>query len=165
MCIFRGWPQTPMTSGLLRAGPCPPLPGLWGDSKKPLPRSGCCLVAQSCLTLCDPVDYSLPVSSVHGISQARILEWVAISFSRESSQPKDQICKTCVSCLAGGFLTTEPPGKPVFVKFEGKPEEALIPQAYLNPETRRALRGQNPRDAQASSQHLCEVLLVLACLP
>ena len=41
-----------------------------------------CLVAQSCPTLCDPVDYSLPVFSVHGISQARILEWVAISFSR-----------------------------------------------------------------------------------
>ena len=44
-------------------------------------------VAQSCLTLCDPVDYSPPGSSVHGILQARILEWVAISFSRESSCP------------------------------------------------------------------------------
>ena len=44
-----------------------------------------CLVAQSCLTLCDPTDCSLPGSSVYGISQARILEWVAISFSRESS--------------------------------------------------------------------------------
>ena len=41
----------------------------------------CYLVARSCLTLCDPVDCSLPGSSVHGISQARILEWVAISFS------------------------------------------------------------------------------------
>ena len=42
-------------------------------------------VAQSCLTLCDPVDYSPPGFSVHGIFQARILEWVAISFSRRSS--------------------------------------------------------------------------------
>ena len=42
-------------------------------------------VAQSCLTLCDPVDYSPPDSSIHGILQARILEWVAISFSRGSS--------------------------------------------------------------------------------
>ena len=41
----------------------------------------CCSVAMSCLTLCDPMDYSLPGSSVSGISQARILEWVAISFS------------------------------------------------------------------------------------
>ena len=41
-------------------------------------------VAQSCLTLCDPMDYSLPGSSVHGIFQARVLEWVAISFSRGS---------------------------------------------------------------------------------
>ena len=46
-------------------------------------------VTQSCLTLRDPVDYSLPVSSIHGILQARILEWAAISFSRGSSQPRD----------------------------------------------------------------------------
>ena len=46
-------------------------------------------VAQSCLTLCDPMDCSPPGSSVHGILQARILEWVAISFSRGSSQPTD----------------------------------------------------------------------------
>jgi len=44
----------------------------------------CVLVAQSCLTLCDPMDSSLPGSSVHGILQARILEWVAISFSRST---------------------------------------------------------------------------------
>ena len=46
-------------------------------------------VFQSCPTLCDPVHYSQPGSSVHGILQARILEWVAISFSRGSSQPRD----------------------------------------------------------------------------
>ena len=46
-------------------------------------------VAQSCLTLCDPMDCSLPGSSVHGILQAKILEWVAIPFSRGSSQPRD----------------------------------------------------------------------------
>ena len=45
---------------------------------------------QSCLTLHDPMDYSLPDFSVQGISQARILEWVAVSSSRGSSQPKDQ---------------------------------------------------------------------------
>ena len=43
------------------------------------------LVAQLCLTLCNPMDYRLPGSSVHGISQARILEWVAIAFSKGSS--------------------------------------------------------------------------------
>ena len=57
----------------------------------------CCLVAKSCPTLCDPVDHSPPGSSIHGILQARILEWVAISFSRASSQPRDQ---THVSCLS-----------------------------------------------------------------
>ena len=60
------------------------------------------LIAQSCLTLCDPVDYSLPSSSVHGILQAWILEWVAIPFSRGSFQPRDQ---TRVSCIAGWFST------------------------------------------------------------
>ena len=69
----------------------------------------CCLVAMSCPTLCNPTDCSLSGSSVHGISQARILKWVAISFSRGSSQTRGQ---TCVYCLAGGFFTTEPPGKP-----------------------------------------------------
>ena len=65
---------------------------------------------QSCPTLCDPMDCSPPGSSVHGISQARILEWVVISFSKGSSQPRDQ---TCISCLACRFFTTEPPGKPL----------------------------------------------------
>ena len=66
-----------------------------------------CVCGQLCLTLCDPMDCSPQGSSVHGISQARILEWVAISFSRGSSWPMDQ---TCVSCIAGRFFTTEPPG-------------------------------------------------------
>ena len=46
-------------------------------------------VAQSCPTLCDPMDCSLPGASVHGIFQAIVLEWIAISFSRGSSQPRD----------------------------------------------------------------------------
>ena len=58
----------------------------------------CVLVTQSCPTLCDPIDCSRLGSSVHGILQARILEWVAISFSRGSSWPRDW---TQVSCTAG----------------------------------------------------------------
>jgi len=69
----------------------------------------CVLVAQLCLTLCDPVDCSPPGSSVPGILQARILEWVAIPFSRGSSRPRDQ---TMSSALAGRFLLSEPPGSP-----------------------------------------------------
>ena len=66
------------------------------------------LVAQLWTTLCDPMEYSLPGSSVHGILQARILEWVAISFSKGSSQPRDW---TWVSHFAGTFFTSEPSGK------------------------------------------------------
>ena len=66
-------------------------------------RCACaCLVTQSCPTLCDPMDYSLPGSCVHRILQARILKWVAISVSRESSQPRDQ---TQVSHIAGRRFT------------------------------------------------------------
>ena len=60
------------------------------------------LVAQSCPTLCDPMDCSLPASSVHVILQARIPEWVAIPFSRGSSWPRDPIW---ISCTAGRFFT------------------------------------------------------------
>ena len=59
-------------------------------------------VAQSCPTLCKPMNCSLPGSSVHGIFQARVLDWVAISFSRGSSQPRDQ---TRVSYTAGRRFT------------------------------------------------------------
>ena len=61
-----------------------------------------CLHAKSCLTLCDPVDCSPPGSSVRGIFQARVLEWVALPFCSGSSQPRDQ---TQVSCIAGRFFT------------------------------------------------------------
>ena len=60
------------------------------------------LVAQSCLTVCDPMNCSPPGTSVYGILQARIPEWVAMSFSKGSSQPSDQ---TWISCIAGGFFT------------------------------------------------------------
>ena len=73
-------------------------------------RSDCmCACAQSCPALCDPVDHNpLPGSSVHGMSQAKILEWVAISYSRESSWPWDW---THVSYISGPLPLT-PPGKP-----------------------------------------------------
>ena len=58
-------------------------------------------VAQSSLTLCNPLDYSLPGSFVHGLFQAGILEWVAISSSSGSSWPRDQ---TCVSCIGRQIL-------------------------------------------------------------
>ena len=66
-----------------------------------------CLCAKSiqlCLTLCDPVDHSLPGSSVHGILQARILEWVAILSSGEFSQPRGQMSMS--PALASDFFTT-----------------------------------------------------------
>ena len=68
----------------------------------------CCLVAKSCSSLFVPLDCSLPGSSVYGISWTRILDWDAISFSRESSQPRDQ---TCASCMASRFSTTDPSEK------------------------------------------------------
>ena len=66
-------------------------------------------VAQSCPTLCDPMDCSLPGSSVHGIFQAIVLEWIAISFPRGSSRPRD---RTRVSGIVDRHLPSEP-SKPV----------------------------------------------------
>ena len=68
----------------------------------------CRLVAKSGLTLCDLMDGSPPGSSVLGIS--RILEWVVISFSRSSSQPRGR--KLAFPALTGSFFIAEPPGKP-----------------------------------------------------
>ena len=74
----------------------------------------CCSGTQLSLMLVNPMDCSLPDSSVHGILQARLLEQVAISSSKASFQPGDQTRISCVSCLAGGFFTAEPLGKPPY---------------------------------------------------
>ena len=58
-----------------------------------------CVCAQSCLTLCNPKDCSPPGSSLHGIFQAIILEWVAISYSRGSTPPRNQTHVSCISCI------------------------------------------------------------------
>ena len=93
----------------------------------------------SCLTLCDPTDYSPSGSSVHGILQARILQWVAVPSSRGSSWPRDWACVSYISCIACSLplvppgawqdaescplqwksrvLTTGPPGKPPIPSF------------------------------------------------
>ena len=87
------------------------LNSIWGASMFQTPNLAphalshilsCVLVAQSCPTLCDPIDYSPPGSSAHGFLQARILELVVIPFSRGSSQPRDQIQ---VSCIAARCFT------------------------------------------------------------
>ena len=70
------------------------------------------LVAQLCLTLCDPMDCSPPGSSAHGILQARVLEWVAIPFSRGSSQPRD---RSGSPALQADSLQSEPLEKPMYV--------------------------------------------------
>ena len=95
----------------------------------------CCLVTRLCPTLCNPVNCSPLDSSVHGISQTRILERVAIFFSRGSSRTSGQ---THVSCLAGRFFTTEPPGKPrlyrkslLFIYFIYGSIHLLIPHSQL----------------------------------
>ena len=69
---------------------------------------GVVLVAQSCLTLYNSIDYSPPGSSLHGILQVRILEWITIPFSRGSSQPRD---RTQVSCIADRFFSVRATGK------------------------------------------------------
>ena len=92
-CSFN---RVPFSSWSLHLGTCN-RGHLSGEHCKQLVK-----VSQSCPTLCDPMHCRPPGSSVHGILQAKILEWVAISSSRESSWPRDQ---TQVSCFAGRFFT------------------------------------------------------------
>ena len=80
---------------------------------------------------------SLPDLSVHGISQARILEWVAIPFSRGSSRPRDRAASPAPAELAGGFFTAEPHGKPK--SSEGR---ILIKQALPKCESCYGLEGE-----------------------
>ena len=80
----------------------------------------CCYFSRVWSTLCDPVGCNPPGSPVHGIFPARILEWVAISFSRGSSWPRDRTHVFCISCTSDEFFTAELLGKPSWV------QEALI---------------------------------------
>ena len=85
-----------------KAEACKRSGGLWSNG-----NHGVCVHAkslQSCLTLCDPMDCSPPGSSVRGILQARILEWVAIPFSRGSYPPRDWTCISCISCIGRRVL-------------------------------------------------------------
>ena len=104
-----GFSRQEYWSGMPLLSPCNTLVGseycllsLLGDSNFTSHRLRTSEVAQSCLTLWDPRDYSLPDSSIQGILQARVPEWVAISCSRGSSQLRDQ---THVSHIAGRRFT------------------------------------------------------------
>ena len=83
---------------------------------------------QSCPTLCDPIDCNPPGSAFPGILQARTLEWVAISFSRGSSQARDG---TRVSCIAGRFLTTESSRTPSALVNTHKPIRTKVRTFFL----------------------------------
>ena len=80
------------------------------DTQILTPAAYCCACVHAQLlpswpALCDPMDSSPPGSSVHGILQGRILEWIAVPFSRGFSWPMDGTCISYISCIAGGFFT------------------------------------------------------------
>ena len=113
-------------------------------------------VVKLCPIICDPIDCSLPGSSVHAISQARILEWVAISFSRGSPNPG---IKPVFPTLAGGFFTTGPPGLPILKVYN------IISQLHLNKTENNSRHRTSPPliwlfweceiDAVIGEGHLC----------
>ena len=108
-----------------------------------------CLVAQSCPTLCDPMDCHPPGSSVHRILQAWISEWVAVTFSWGSSQPREQ---NCISCIGRwGCLSLGPPGKPLIWDLL-----VLFSQEYIDelPVLRNTVAHKASPDC-----HLCKSLL------
>ena len=82
-------------------------PAVGPSAEKP-----CVLSRLSCLILCNPMDWGQPGSSVQGISQAIILEWIAMLSSRGSSRPRDQTCVLSLLRWQAGSLPVAPPGKP-----------------------------------------------------
>ena len=107
--LTRGGNQIRRSSVLSHWAPLPP--GFWNKIHVPWSEMGWqqgvhAQSLQSRPILCDPMDRSPPGSSVHGILQARTLGWVAIPFSRRSSQPSDRTRISCVSCTAGRLFTT-----------------------------------------------------------
>ena len=92
----------------------------------------CVLVAQSCPTLCNPMDCSRPGSSVHKIFQARVLEWVAFPTSRDLPSPGTEPTSLESPELAGRFFTTAPPGKPMCFSslLSGRGKEAIKHTGY-----------------------------------
>ena len=89
----------------------------------------------SCLIPCDPMDFSPPGSSVHGISQARVLEWVVISLFRGCFQP----ASLASPALAGGSLPPAPPGKPLscsgisIIAYSSHTQLCFVPKHRTNP--------------------------------
>ena len=104
--------------GQLKLGLCQPLSEFNVEFSAQAPWSICKCVSvyaqllQLCLTLCDPMDYSPSGSSVHGILQARIQEWVSMPSSRGFPWSRNWTHMSCGSCIAGRFFTTECPGSP-----------------------------------------------------
>ena len=96
-----------------------------------------CACVLGCVQLCNPMDSSLPGSSVHRVFQARILEWVAISSSRGSSQPGDLICVSCIFCTGRWILfhyaTWEAPSLPRLIQLVTTYRSFLSPAIALVP--------------------------------
>ena len=121
-------------------------PRLWISSSVALPnmdRRKKVLVTQLCLTLCDPMNWSLPGSSDLGISQATTLEWVATPFSWGSSRPRDQ---TCISCIGRWIL---------YCWATREPSPHLSRYYFQN----ASLQTQNV-PSTCNKKHLCFILVV-----
>ena len=153
--VFSGFQRLPAFLGLWSLPPSKP--AVTSQVSLPLHPSDCCLhhhisfltlnlllpsftsrvlVPHLCLTLCDPMGCSLPGSSVHGVLQARIPEWVAMPSSRESSWPRDWTRISCGSWITGSFCITELPGLPsVFTRQQSLYLGHIPPNAvnFLNP--------------------------------
>ena len=115
--------------------------GLRGPLPNTITRALCSVtvVVSDCIDCCNPIDCSPPGSSVHGILQTRIVEWIAMPFSKGSSQPRGQDRVSCISYIAGRFFTAEPPGKP-----------NTIIESFLNLGLWQIIPGQRYRKHMAS---------------
>ena len=125
-----------------------------------------CLVAKSCPTLCNLMDCSPPGSSVYGILQASILEWVSIPFSRGSFWLRNWTLISCVSCIAGKFFTSEPLRSPSMSQAWTNQvtisnlQSLFLCDVSLFESSRWVLASSDPSEiCQGISNHLCHLHL------
>ena len=113
-----------------------------------------CVCALRSVQLCDPINRRPSGSSVHGILQARILEWVALSYSRGSSRPRDGMRVSRVSCTGRWFFTTAPPEK-LLGSFNGPGPggpESTIRKWKREPEGRRERERERERKKETRKE-------------
>ena len=123
---------------------------------------------QLCLILCDPMDWSQPGSSVHGILWTRILEWVVMPSSRGSTWPRAWTSVSCISCITGRFFTTELLRKPSYITYSSVNNiyhvAHYVPGSYVSITATFYLLTASSNSPRAIAQLILKISILRSCV-